>query len=96
MMPVRAWRIFYADGSTFTSNDGTWAEAPPFGLSCVVYYHTPPYKTVDSGGDGGLMVWRGEDVHPDYQGIKMGLWVDRDGFYRVQDLASRSTMPEVT
>lgn len=95
MLPVRGWRIYYADGSTFTSADGTWAQAPPFGVQMIVYYHVPPYKTIDSGGDEGLMVWAGDDTHPDYAGIKMGLWMDRTGFYRIQDLASRSTAPEV-
>lgn len=96
MLPVKSWRIYYADGSVFSSVDGTWAEAPSFGVSCVVYYHVPPYKTLDGGqGNGDTYVWCGEDTHPDYQGIKMGLWIDREGHYRIQNLAFRSTAPEV-
>lgn len=104
MLPIRAWRIFYADGSSFDSTMGTWAEAPPFGVQAVVYYHADPYKTVDGGrnshdrpgpNEGDVYVWLGEDTHPDYAGMKMGLWMDREGFYRVQRLAMESTAPEV-
>jgi len=96
MLPIKSWRILYADGSEFTSLDGTWAEAPPFGVQCVVYYHEPPFKTLGSGGpEGNDYVWQGDDTHPDYAGLKMGLWMDREGFYRIQDLALQSTAPEV-
>jgi hypothetical protein len=97
MLPIKSWKIIYADESEFTSEDGTWAEAPPFGVQCVVYYHVPePYKTIDGGRDNGnIYLYFGERIHPDYQGIKMGLWMDRDGAYRIQDLATASTAPEV-
>ena len=96
MLPIKSWRIYYADGSTFSNLDGTWAQAPPFGVQAVVYYHTRPYKTIDGGeNNGDVYVWNGEDSHPDYQGIKMGLWMDREGAYRIQKLAFESTSPEV-
>jgi hypothetical protein len=96
MLPIKSWRIYYADGSSFSSEDGTWAEAPPFGVQAVVYYHLPPHKTIDGGqNNGDIYTWLGEDSHPDYQGIKMGLWMDREGAYRVQKLAFESTTPEV-
>ena len=96
MLPVEGWRIVYPDGSTFTNEDGTWAEAPPFGVQCVVYFHVPDpdglqRTTADDGRD--VYVWCGEQSHPDYAGHKMGLWSDHDGFYRVQDLSR--TRPEV-
>lgn len=95
MLPIKAWRIFYADGSSFSSEDGSWAEAPPFGVQCVVYYHLPPYKTLDGGyNNGDVYTWQGKDSHSDYEGIKMGLWMDREGAYRVQTLALQSTSPE--
>jgi len=92
MLPVESWRIFYADGSTFSSSDGTWAAAPPFGLSCVVWYHVPPYKTVDVGGTEGLVWWQADE----WAGtdVKMGLWVDGDSHYRIMDVARRSVAPE--
>lgn len=30
------WRIHYEDGSTFSSEDGTFQQAPSFGVLCVV------------------------------------------------------------
>lgn len=97
MLPVESWRIVYADGSTFTSADGTWAEAPPFGVQAVVYYHVPDRGrlrvTVDGGKD--VYVWDGADAHPDYVGWKLGLWIDREGYYRTYELARASVAPEV-
>ena len=101
MLPIKSWRVYYADGSEFTSNDGTWAEAPPFGVQCVVYYHVPdPVKLqriTKSGGsdDGHVFVWLGEETGPEYEGIKMGLWMDGEGYYRIADLASRRITPEL-
>jgi len=96
MLPVESWRIFYEDGSDFSSEDGPWAEAPAFGVQCVVYYHVPDEdglqrKTQDGGVDNGdVYFYQGEEP---YVGIKLGLWMDSEGFYRIQDLASRSTKP---
>ena len=91
MLPIKAWRIYYADGSVFDSTMGTWAEAPPFGAQCVVWYVV----------DGRKMIHSGKDVYA-YEGdcdaaepCKMGLWMDREGFRRIQEYARRSTTPEV-
>lgn len=101
MLAIERAEIRYADKSTYRiPEDGTWAEAPPFGVQCVVYYHVAEpdkltRKTVDGGEDlGDIYVWLGEDTHPDYRGWKMGLWMDRDGYYRIYDLARRSVAPE--
>ena len=92
MLPVKSWRITYEDGSEFTSADGTWAEAPPFGVQCVVYYHAEGL-TVDGGHDDGeVYTYLGEG---DYEGIKMGMWMDSSGYHRIYDLARRSSAPEV-
>ncbi len=89
MLPIKAWRIYYADGSTFHSGMGTWAEAPPFGVQCVVWYHDPPYKTLYRGEDGNnIYVYEGGD------GFKMGMWMDEGGLHRIHDLANQSVMPE--
>lgn len=92
MLPIKSWRIYYADGSTFSNKDGTWAEAPPFGVQCVVYYHDPaPYKTLDvMGDDKSVYVYMGDENFPD---IKMGLWMDDEGFYRILDIARQSSEP---
>lgn len=46
MLPVDRWAITYGDGSTFTSEQGSWAEAPPFGVFAVVYYDTAGVRHV--------------------------------------------------
>lgn len=30
------WKIYYADGETFSSKDGEWSDAPEYGVVCVV------------------------------------------------------------
>jgi hypothetical protein len=90
MLPIKAWRIFYADGSTFDSTQGTWAEAAPFGVEAVVYYHDPPCKTLEHGTRDGVYHYRGDGWPDD---VKMGLWMDADGYYRIVDLAARSVEP---
>ena len=91
MLPIESWRIYYADGSTFSSDDGTWAEAPAFGLQCVVWYHEPPYKTLDSGGTGGVVYYQSDEFAG--TDVKLGLWQDAESYYRVMDLAQRSVAP---
>jgi hypothetical protein len=93
MLPIRSWRIYYADGSTFSSDDGTWAEAPPFGVQCIVYYHVPEGVTFQEVGDDvsiyefvGLP--EGTDEH-----AKMGLWTDGESYWRVHDAVRRSVTP---
>jgi len=89
MLPVASWRIFYADGSTFDSGQGSWADAPPFGVQCVVYYDAQGRVTVDTASrDDSTYTWRGEG---DEAGIKIGLWMDSDGHYRIVDAAGRSS-----
>lgn len=91
MLPIKSWRIYYADGSTFSSEEGTWAEAPAFGVQCVVYYHAPPYKTFQiEGNDRSIYEYIGEGVN---EGIKMGLWMDDEGFYRIVDMANKDEAP---
>ena len=46
MLKVDRWVVYYGDGSTFTSEQGTWAEAPPFGVFAIVYYDVRGYKLV--------------------------------------------------
>jgi hypothetical protein len=92
MLPIKSWRIYYADGSTFDSTQGTFAEAPPFGVQCVVYYHDPPYKTL-SGPDGDGVFWfHGEEGN--LAGLKMGMWQDSEGLHRIMKMATESTPPQ--
>lgn len=88
MLSVKSWCVFYADGSTFSSEDGSWASAPAFGVQCVVYYHVDARKTVQVvGQDRAVYEYLGEG---DYEGLKLGLWMDEQGFYRVLDAAGNS------
>jgi len=90
VLPVKSWRIHYADGSTFDSTQGTLAEAPALGVACVTYYHAEPYTTQlvpSAEGWLELEVADGEKV------IKFGLWQDTEGFYRITDAAGRSSPP---
>lgn len=89
MLPIKSWCIYYADESTFSSKDGTWAQAPPFGVQCVVYYHEPPHKTLDVNSEG-IYLYQGEEFS---DGVKLGLWMDSEGYYRIMDLAARSVNP---
>lgn len=89
MLPVKAWKIIYADGSTFSSADGTWAEAPPFGVQTVVYYHVPDGVTLHvEPHDESVYYWMGES---ELDGVKVGLWMDSEGYYRIIDAAGKGS-----
>lgn len=88
MLPVESWTVFYADGSTFSSAQGSWADAPRFGVACVVYYHVANRRTLDvQAHDRSVYAYRGQGDEAD---LKLGLWMDADGFYRILDAAGRS------
>lgn len=88
MLPVESWCVFYADGSTFGSSQGSWADAPRFGVVCVVYYHVEDRRTLQvRGEDVSVYEYLGDGDESD---LKLGLWLDADGFYRILDAAGRS------
>lgn len=93
MLPVERWTIFYADGSTFTSEQGTWAEAPPFGVICIVYYR-PNGRTgfQEVGRDRSIFTYAAQPEGSD-DVVKMGLWTDGESYWRVHDLARREVTP---
>ena len=83
MLPIIGADIFYPDGSVYRIPDnGTWAEAPPFGVQCIVYYHVDDMKTLTSGRD--VYYWE-----EDFEGLpqKIGLFMDVKGFYRIIERA---------
>jgi hypothetical protein len=91
MLKIKSWRIYYADGSTFDSTMGKWADAPPFGVQCIVYYHPDGWKTIQSEADDkSVYTFLGEE---ELDGVKMGLWMDSNGYYRIIDLANKSSSP---
>ena len=79
MLPIIGADIYYPDGSVYRiPDDGTWAEAPPFGVQCIVWYHVEGLKTITSGRD----IYYHEE---DFEGLpqKVGLFMDVDGYYRI-------------
>lgn len=103
MLPIDSWIVFYADGSTFTSEDGSWADAPAFGVHAVVYYNTRGSGVDRQGRDVSLYHWKGPtpvDVAV-YEGlpvgseqpVKMGLWTDGESYWRVHDMVKKAVTP---
>lgn len=88
MLPVKSWTVFYADESRFTSTMGTWAEAPPFGVEAVVYYHTEGKTIHLEPNDESRYFYLGED---ELEGHKLGLWMDSAGYYRILEMVKAST-----
>ena len=109
MLLIKAWRIYYADESFFDFTMGSWAEASPFGVQAVVWYHPDHEGSIVKttyGGEPGNDVYLHHTrcflsdlienevyVHEGNDGFKMGMWMDEDGLYRIHDLISQSTMP---
>lgn len=101
MLAVDQWVIHYADGSTFSSDDGSWAEAPVFGVFAVVYYHPGGYRTVQKEQhdrsiyrylphvDGAVEV-EGDAVGAH---VKFGLWVDNDRYFKLFDAVHGEVTP---
>lgn len=93
MLAVDRWEIHYADGSTFTSEDGSWAEAPAFGVFAVVYYHPDGYRTIQKEQyDQSIYRWLPDvdgavEVEGDAVGahVKFGLWVHNDQYLMLFD-----------
>ena len=93
MLPVKAWTVFFADGSTFSSAEGSWAECPPFGVTAVVYYHAPAGVTVQEvGADVSIYEHIALPEGSD-EDAKMGLWTDGVSYWRVHDAVKRTVAP---
>ena len=93
MLPIKSWRIIYADGSVFSSYDGTWAEAPPFGVQAVVYYHAPSGVTVQEvGADVSIYEHIALPEGTD-KSAKMGLWTDGESYWRIHNAVKLETTP---
>ena len=45
------WKIFYQDGTTFSSEDGKPCEAPPFGFICAIGYDEADRRYIMHGWD---------------------------------------------
>lgn len=56
---VRGWKLFYGDGRTFSSNDGTWDDAPAQDVQIVVVYE----MKIDGQGRPTRIVFSGCDYY---------------------------------
>lgn len=73
-LPIRGWRLWYSDGSTFSSFDGTWEEAPSNDVQVLEILQKPkPYRTLNYGID--------EYKLPNNDLVKLGAWMQEDAFY---------------
>lgn len=85
-MKVERWAITYADGSRFTSDDGTWAEAPAFGVFAVVYYDVSGKRLVQMEQcDDSRYRAIFEGIEAAGNPVKYGLWVDNDTYHALFD-----------
>lgn len=94
------WRIYYADGSSFSSEDGDPKSAPFDGFICVVGYTPAGDRYICHGKnhyffDEETDMWFGYDWHGvlDYvrhrHGFKEGRMVDGDKFRQIMNAAHR-------
>lgn len=86
------WRIYYADGSTFDSHNGTPFDAPGRGVLCIAYRHVDLGRRVIHRNDYYWWCdgqWVGGDlfglfdylIEPGCKTVKFGRTVS-DGLYR--------------
>ncbi len=108
MLPVDRWIVYYGDGSTFSSADGSWAEAPPFGVFAIVYYRVGP-KGVSrlvqmEQHDRSVFRWPDslpppdgavEILGPEATGVpcKYGLWIANGEYFALFDRVHGEIMP---
>ncbi len=72
LLPIRSWTLWYSDGSTCSSEDGTWSQAPDEDVQIQCIYHDAPYRTFFVGQDTYHL--------PGRKTAKRGRWMDADGF----------------
>lgn len=76
-MPGLAWRLYYADGSTFDSEDGAWADAPHIGAVGLITPDVDVGREFDHGSRGEFFAWEPDGSKPwgyDRVGILRYLW----------------------
>lgn len=96
------WRIYYGDGSTFSSDDGAWEDAPGWDVQVILFRdrvttwqmrHQGDFFRLDDDGAvvgmdvTGLLDWVVNEL-----GIKAGRMLSRDKFDIVYQQAKRDMM----
>jgi hypothetical protein len=51
------WKLWYADGSTFTDGDGTWLDAPALGVLVLATEDPDVGRELDHGPRGEFYAW---------------------------------------
>lgn len=99
------WLIYYDDETTFSSEDGTWADAPAYGVQIIserCILEGTPVKMMHMGmdyyllRDGTLMSFSEVDLKDhlflgiDRAAIKFGRWTTNEIWTRIRDRAFSS------
>ncbi len=94
------WRIYYADGSTFSSDDGTWDEAPQDNLIAVLVRDDMHGRKVLHGLDHAYSVLDGgpeeiaqcnslgPQLHLRCPWLKFGVQTSNENFKKILDQAT--------
>jgi hypothetical protein len=69
-LPIVAWKLWYADTSSFDSRQGEWAHAPQTGVQALMVYHPNGFRTVVRGRDAYTL--------PTDDRRKLGLEIDHE------------------
>jgi hypothetical protein len=93
MIAVERWEIHYGDGSRFTSDDGTWAEAPPFGVQAIVYYNVDGTKLIHAEQHDDSVYEIREGVEAGGQPVKFGMWTDNESYWMMFDATRGMVKP---
>lgn len=69
-MIVSGFKLWYADGSTFSSDDGSWSQAPSDGVQVLMIYLEKPLREIVMGVD--------EYRLPDRNTVKYGSYMNSE------------------
>ena len=72
-MKLLGWRIYYGDGSVFSSLDGGWKEAPSENVQAVVVFYLETYSIPHSDGSMRVFNYRKVLHSQEYY------WLEPDG-----------------
>lgn len=101
MAKMAGWRIYYDNGSVFSSLDGEWKDAPNDGIQILVEFYEDgskilhverEYYILDEGKAYGT-----NNLHPwlrKYGQVKFGRWFNNDGYKRLLELAKKEGWKE--
>lgn len=102
------WIIYYGDGSTFSSNDGTWLRAPVDNIQVIVQTNPEGGLMTCAGSDYYFMTMRDGDEHPRWYGgdiiglleylrttgrVKFGLHISNGQYKKILERAKKDGLP---